>query len=151
MSKALQLSRVGQLGSGAVEGLDGVRFHVQKGRGQYHGHGGFYTTLAKMIMRGVKALLPHAKSAAKAALEAGKVAAKEVAKKQVGELTDRASKAVHAKLEGAGCDCSHGHGMRLSGEGMRVSGSGRSLLIGVPTRASAGSGMRVGHGMRLSA
>ena len=136
LAKSIQMSQVGQLGAGDLGGAySDVDIYVQKGRGAQYGEGGFYTTLAKMLVKGVKALAPHLKKAAKVGLSAGKEAAKEAAKKQAGALVSRAADSAQKKIAGAGHCCQQrGSGMRLStGQGMTV-----------------GMGMRVGSGMRLS-
>ena len=134
---ALQMSQVGQLGAGAPSGLEDVEIFVQKGRGASYGEGGFYTTLAKMLVKGAKALAPYARKALTAGVSVGKIAATEAAKAKAASLVTAAAASAQRKIDGAGhCGC-----------GMRISGSG--LRIGAPTRQ--GSGARLGHGMRVSA
>ena len=143
LAHSIQLSKVGQLGAGDLGGAySDVDIYVQKGRGAQYGEGGFYTTLAKMLVKGVKALAPHMKSAAKAGLSAGKAAAKELAKKKAGELVSQAA----GELLGAGHESAHkklagGHCRQQCGQGMRLS-SGQGMTVGM--------GMRIGSGMRVS-
>ena len=85
LAKAIQMSQVGQLGAGDLGGAyNDVDIYVQKGRGAQYGEGGFYTTLAKMLVKGVKALAPHLKKAAKVGLSWAVDGAFDLLRKAVG-------------------------------------------------------------------
>ena len=135
------IARTGQIGAGMdPDALPDVPIFVQKGRGMYAQEGGFFTTLAKLIMKGVRAILPHAAKAVRKAAPALKAAAKQAAKEAAKDAVSTGAAALTKRLDGQGMALA-GHGMMLAGSGMRLAGSGHCCGSNL-----TGTGMRLaGH------
>ena len=127
LSNAVGLSRTGAFFGAGAGGADApfndVEIHVQKGRGQYAGQGGFLTTLASLLAKGLRMALPHAKNIFQASKPLIKDAAKSYAKQKVKEKADvllGTGRCGCGPGEGAGMRLAHGSGGMRLGAGMRV-------------------------------